>query len=260
MEIIEINSWGEWKQETERLIAENRQANEQECYTPPLLFRGQKSASWGLESSLERLGNKLPSMELFHKEIMIVKIAFESLTGKRWNQPFDSKLGDDYPGPPKDYEFLVYLRHNGYPTPILDWTRSPYVASFFAYQQKSSEKQVAIFIYQESKNGCKGGWVGEPTIINCGPTIRTHERHYIQQAEYTYCKKKEGDNWYYANHEDGFSCSDEDQDILKKYILPANERRKAMADLDAMNINAFSLFGSEEGLAEMLSNRNLWSN
>ena len=99
----------------------------------------------------------------------------------------------------------------------------------------------------------KGGCPNDATIVGCGPTIKTHKRHFLQQAQYTYCKKPVGDEYVYCNHEEAFNRDDPEQDILKKFIIPKTERSKVLKKLNMMNINAYSLFGSEESLLETLA-------
>ena len=145
------------------------------------------------------------------------------------------------PAPPPGYEFMVYLRHHGFPTPLLDWTRSPYIAAFFAFQNSGKEENVAIFTFNEYFGESKSGWVGEPTICECGPYINSHKRHFQQQGQYTYCKEKRDDKWFYCSHEKAFARDDQEQDVCTKYLIPSKEKDKALKQLDLMNINAFSL-------------------
>lgn len=252
MQEKEIVSWDSWKKEISILQAEEQGEEKQSSYISTLLFRGHKCASWKLESTLERKGIAFPSVSDFSNTIKIAKLAFESYTGNSWSTEFNS---EEEPSPPEDYEFMVYLRHHGFPTPLLDWTKSAYIASFFAFQHPSSESTVAVYSFREFTGQSKSSCTSDSKIIGCGSTIRTHKRHYAQQCEYTYCRKNQDSNWFYSGHEEALENKSKGQDIIKKYILPSCIRCEALADLDSMNLNAYTLYGSEEGLAEMLANR-----
>ncbi len=54
-----------------------------------------------------------------------------------------------------------------------------------------------------------------------------------------------------------FGRGDSNMDVIWKFNLPAAERLKVLKSLDRSNINAFSLFQSEESLMETMAFREL---
>jgi hypothetical protein len=142
----------------------------------------------------------------------------------------------------------------------LDWTHSPYVAAFFAFRakQRPQEEQVAIYCYTEY---CAAGKLYSPdlaTIVGLGPYVITHRRHYSQQCAYTICRKRVNRRYVYCSHEEAFQRKEEnEQDLLTKYLLPVSEREKVLETLDRANVNAYSLFGSEDALMETLAYREI---
>lgn len=226
-----------------------------------LLFRGE-AIDQNLETSLERFckERKLPneySWEAYHKILERVYPVIKSQTPHPLKlKKFEYPEPPDNPKTPPSYELMVYMRHHGFPSPLLDWTRSPYVAAFFAFNRPKKCERVAIFSFKEFAGQAKSP--NPPYYIwTAGPYIKTHERHYHQQCEYTHCYKRENDQ------KERIYCSHleldygNNQDILKKYTLPASERDKVMEKLDQMNINSFTLFGNEEGLMDMLAYREI---
>lgn len=120
-EHIELKSWSEYKKLAEKSRLE-------------WIFRGQSNAGWELQTTLER-SNIVCNFPKFEDELLNdfkkgLKFYLES------EQVPESML-----------EYFSMLQHFGAPSRLLDFTRSPYIAAYFAFEQATEEfDHVAIWV------------------------------------------------------------------------------------------------------------------
>jgi hypothetical protein len=83
-----------------------------------------------------------------------------------------------------------------------------------------------------------------------GPYVSSHPRHYRQQSDYTLCMAlDEKKGWYFHPYE--LERLGQNAHFWK-FMIPSTERRKVLKQLNDYNLNAFSLFGSEESLLQTM--------
>jgi hypothetical protein len=259
-------SWEEFKKYASELTQKAREENE------TVLFRGQSSSDWRLETTLERSENTAEVADYF-RMILRIKSEVEAYTSQKWDeQPsiydLEPKLLSGYDsfsltmsmGDFPHYSYMAFLRHHGFPSPLLDWSASSIVAAFFAFRTPPPTDHVAIFAFRErDASGVKEGGSGEPAIRRLGPYVAGPKRHFAQRSQYTICTRWEQQSPSFYDHTR--VCRPYDpkaefqQDMLFKFILPSDQRKEVLTELANYNLNAFTLFGSEEGLLEALSIR-----
>src|SRR6185437_11600660 len=183
MNIVTIAKWEDFDKELTRLQQQISEANS------PLLYRGQSNSSWFLTTTLERAGCEDMGIAEYCRLIDRVQPAVETFTSTNWGERYNLALeaslqdysgGEDFPSP-ELYSYLVYLRHHGFPSPLLDWSASPYVAAFFAFREPTDSDAAAIYTYCERPKGAKTFSSDEPGILHVGPYVRSHPRHFRQQ-------------------------------------------------------------------------------
>jgi len=298
METINLKTWEEFEKELVTIFNYHQDLKRKgkPFYISNLLFRGQQNAKWELKTTLERISDSPMKILNYYEMIYKTKPEIEAFTGRSWNIPsltaFSGWLAK-YFGlgglflKPNVREYMAYLRHHGFPSPLLDWTTSSYLAAFFAFREpkiaKGTKKvkcpkcgevfqsvescdadketkenvdpAVAIYAFLELPMGKKRGDISQPFIIPLGAGIRAHPRHFLQKSQYTICCQQKKDGNIYAFHERLFSKNQEGQDLLWKFTIPATERKKVLKILERSNINPYSLFGSEESLMETMAIR-----
>jgi len=265
----DLQNWESFHEELKRLRTKYDKANS------PLLFRGQNDSEFHLTTTLERAGCEGMSFDhYFRLAVGRVRPAVETFTGVKWDVTVysleiekafrtDVELFSLRRFPEVElYRYLVYLRHHGFPSPLLDWSHSPHVAAFFAFrnislrQREDRPEKASIYVYCETPQGSKGGAVGAPEMRRIGQYVRSHPRHFRQQSDYTICgafDQKFG--WKFHPHEDVFGSRGAKQDVLWKFNLPSSESSRVLRLMDEYNLNAFSLYDTEEALLETMWSR-----
>lgn len=265
MKEIEVKDWADFTAEIEKIKAEFAEYTLDGIrHTNRIIYRGQADSEWRLESTLERFSSSQWSVRNYAELALLCAPQIESFTDRIWNLPDITEIERQIAEGEKlfqvnipCYEFWVYLRHHGFPSPLLDWTMSPYLAAFFAFHQRIASEKTTVFAFIEMPQGTKGGWGGEPQVNVLGPYAKTHKRHFLQQSWYTVCTKDQGKSPVFECHEKVFERNDPDQDLLFKIMIPRSERLKALSILHEVNISHFSLFQSEESLMSTLAFREI---
>jgi hypothetical protein len=215
-----------------------------------LLFRGQNKP-WRLRTKFHRLGRAN-----LHTFVFKDMPALHRHLSARTKHAFRLENQEEYGA------FLNLIQHHGYPTPILDWTYSPYVAAFFAYRGISNdqaasappEAKVRILIFDS------GEWTRslQPVALLIHPQLHVTVREFIaidnermipQQAASTVTSIDDMETYIRSRETD-------EKKYLQAIDLPVRERKLAIRELSYMGITSGSLFPGLDGICEELTELN----
>jgi hypothetical protein len=124
-------------------------------------------------------------------------------------------------------------------------------AALFAFDSiDSNAKQVCVYAYLQSSL-----WPisARDHFFIVGPYLQTHPRHFLQQSRYSLCVGVAEDDYVFRPHQSAMVGRSSSK--LIRFQIPATERTTALKNLDLMNINPYSLFGSEDALIRTVSRR-----
>ncbi|MDE3023330.1 MAG: FRG domain-containing protein [Pseudomonadota bacterium] len=215
------------------------------------IFRGQRKPH-RLRTSFHR-ANRFHVHRFVNRDIQMLH---KHLSGKT-KHLFNLK------NPDENGAFFNLVQHHGYPTPLLDWTYSPYVAAFFAFRNISSEEakkskldeRVRIYSFDMEK------WINEmeqiqdilpATLhISIGEFLTVENERMIPQQAVSFITNIDDIESYIYIRQGMNNC-----EYLSAMDIPVNSRDEVIQELNYMGITAGSLFPGLDGACEELKERN----
>ena len=255
------------------------------------IYRGHGDATWRLSSVFERWlvrqkgGNPERNLGELFGEGGLEKFRTMYL------KPFQHSAYrlHDVQLPPKESinTWLALGRHHGLITPLLDWTRSPFIAAFFAsidaFKLKADDERLSVAArhgkgaaksygpsFENSVTGMGGGIVypHEPFVIwalSCADEIFVKgEFQIVDEQEYSNARLHAQQGLFtYLTHDvhvdlENYLASRGLGHRLEKFVIPGQEAGKAIHDLELMGINYASLFPDLDGIAKQANMGNFW--
>lgn len=231
----DIKPWDEFKQ---WVIEEKNK-------TPGFIFRGHTDNSYPLRTTFHRMSRRNFTRYGF-EDVPELQRNVASVIGRTY------KLSD-----PEEYGELLFLaQHHGFPTPLLDWTKSPYVAAYFAFaglDKMKDHSNSKVRIHMFDMEAWHNKYSRAAAIDEVKPYFSAHimnsrdnRRAIPQQSVVTFS------NIYNVEEYIRFHEKIDMVQYLRIIDIDASDRNKAMKDLQYMGITAASLFPSLDGTCTSL--------
>jgi len=232
MKSVRFRSWSRFKKEISGWLA----FDSPKWQPVTWWFRGHADAAWKLQPTLDRSQSFADTDDRNEHSNRLLSRFREELIGFGPSQHL-----------PGDPELELFARHHGLPSPLMDWTLSPYIAAFFAFAEVPSSGLQHAAIWALDSNMATL-LIGDPEPVDFiveREMLRFNVRALEQRGVFLRVNVASP------------SVEELLDQALVKIELPAKIRREALTDLYEMGITPSKLFRDPDGAARTAQIRHL---
>ena len=231
------------------------------------MFRGQRDASWVLSSPWERILDRMRNRDTSRR----IRDVFAAGAHDAIRDGYLRRFKNHSIGTPgfrstglEENDWWAIGRHHGLTTPILDWTKSPFVAAFFAFLDYADDLNPGF-----SKGAHDGAitFGKDPVTIwelTLGDNVRLPNEFEIFSSSVDLGHRQEAQQGLFTrlSHDthldvEAYLCSRGLAHHLCRYEISGQSMGVALGDLDAMTITPATMFPDLDGAASMANLGNI---
>lgn len=232
--VISFQSWAEFKADFSKHLPGWKKS---ESVLGKYIYRGQREARWGLVSSFDR-------------RFLKADIDGRERESHRWLNMFYEEISKDtvHGYDKEDLRLIALAQHYGLPTRLLDWTRSPYVAAFFAYAGSIIDRPT------DGDSDDVAIWAINEPMFNA--VVNRKEAEVVPLVDAGNLRMRNQDGLFTILKSDDHSLdgmitrqTNHAATCMVKMILPQEEAYTAVEDLFLMGITHKSILTGYEGIS-----------
>ncbi len=237
-----INSWSEYKDWIAGSIRNKKD----------FFYRGHSRDEWKLQSCFHRFAKKLKKPLSLEEYLGNVIPTLNYFVSAAHNEIINLNDQNEFGA------FLSLTQHHGFPTPLLDWTYSPFIAAYFAFREVNDVNpgcdNVKIYIFDhflwqshfEQLYNLKETKQYVSVFI---PFSKNNPRIISQRGTCTITNVDDMEQ--YINERE----KEKSAQYLYTVLISVKDKPKIMKELNLMGINEMSLFPGIDGICRAMKDQ-----
>jgi len=215
------------------------------------IFRGQSCSSWGLTSSFDRRHAQAAPRTIDDRYAKVLNAFIRNY--EIYGDMDRAEALFIRAAQPEEGDYEAIAQHFGMPTRLLDWTKSLYVAAFFAFSKVEECTSDLVSVWALDKAQCRKHF-SEKHVVLHEDIYKENKRQLWQMGVFVsnLTERRNFADLFCAESKLYDTKLDKEAPLLLRFDIPKRAMSEAIDDLNMMRINSMTLFPGIDGVVRWI--------